>query len=170
MINQFMDIHLKNLLTTLATALMVSCFFFSPAAVAEGWYFGVKGGPVVLDLPSLDDPVNAGIIVGHDWGVALGDVGIEAEASTTVANGKNDESGVDIKTGGLFAAVRTAGPIYLKGRLGYAVYDFTGVSDDSEGNFAYGLAFGVSVGIVQFELEYTKIDSDVNMISLGVLF
>ena len=161
---------MKTRLSIINSALLFSCYVFSPAVVAEGWYFGVKGGPVVLDLPSLDDPVNAGIIVGHDWGVAIGDIGIEAEATTTVANGKNDENGVDVKTGGLFATARTAGPIYVKARLGYAVYNFTGVSENSEANFAYSLAFGVSAGIVQFELEYTRMDSDVNMMSLGILF
>ena len=161
---------MNNKCSILFTAFFLLCFTITPAALAEGWYFGVKGGPIVLDLPSLDDPVNAGIIVGHDWGVALGDIGIEAEATTTVANGKSDDNGVDVKTGGLFAAVRSAGPIYVKGRLGYAVYDFTGAVGDSEANFAYGLAFGVSVGIVRFELEYSRLDSDVNMMSLGILF
>ena len=126
-INNNTDRTLKTRLSIINSALLFSCYVFSPAVVAEGWYFGVKGGPVVLDLPSLDDPVNAGIIVGHDWGVAIGDIGIEAEATTTVANGKNDENGVDVKTGGLFATARTAGPIYVKARLGYAVYNFTGV-------------------------------------------
>jgi outer membrane immunogenic protein len=161
---------MKIILRSIATLIFVSTLAFVQPVLAEGWYFGVKGGPVVLDLPSLDDPVNAGVVLGHDWGVVIGDIGVEAEATTTVANGKNDDNGVDVKTGGLFGAVRTAGPIYLKARLGYAVYDFTGVSGQSEANVAYGLAFGVSVGIVQFELEYTKMDSDVNTITLGVLF
>ena len=154
----------------IATALLIPFLIHTHTVHAEGWYFGAKAGPVVLDLPSLDDPVNAGIVLGHDWGVVIGDLGIEAEATTTVANGKGDGSGVDVKTGGLFAAVRSAGPIYVKGRLGYAVYDFTGASGQSESNFAYGLAFGVSVGIVKFELEYTQMDSDVNMMTFGVLF
>jgi len=99
-------------------------------------------------------------------------VGFEGEFTTTVKDGKIGGENLKIDTVGGYATYRSPGLFYLKGRAGYVAWDAAqtlGESDkDSSGS--YGLGLGISLKVVKFELEYTRIDDQIDFISLGILF
>lgn len=150
--------------------LLVAGLLLSPAVQAD-WYIGAKTGPMMIDESGVDDPTNAGVLIGHEWGVVAGDLGIEAEITTTVDDGEFAGQDVQLDTLGLYAAFRTAGPVYLIGKAGVIRNELEiGSVSDSDTGSAIGAGVGFSIGIAQFELEYTRIDEDIDFVSLGLRF
>lgn len=153
-----------------AAALLLAGLLLSPAGHAE-WYIGAKAGPMMIDADGVDDPTNAGVIIGHEWGVVAGDLGIEAEFTKTIDDGRFAGQDVQVDTLGLFAAFRTAGPVYLIGKAGVVRNEVeVGSVSDSDTGTAIGAGVGFSIGIAQFELEFTRLDDDIDFLSLGVRF
>lgn len=153
-----------------AALLLVAGALLAPAGQAE-WYFGAKAGPMMIDAGGVDDPTNAGVLIGREWGVVAGDVGIEAELSKTIDDGRFAGQDVQVNTRGLYVAFRTAGPVYLIGRAGMVRTEREiGSVSDSDTNSAIGAGVGFSIGIAQFELEFTRIDEDIDFLSLGLRF
>lgn len=66
-----------------AAALLIAGVAAAPAAMAD-MYFGVNAGPMLIDSSGVDDPTNAGVLIGKEWGVRLGDIGVQAEFTTTI--------------------------------------------------------------------------------------
>ncbi|WP_455218945.1 outer membrane protein [Kaarinaea lacus] len=139
---------------------------------AAGLTFGAKGGPMQLDASDADDPINAGVAIGYEFGVALGDLGFEGEFTTTVKDGKIGGKELNIDTVGAYVTYRSPGFIYLKARAGYVGWDAAQTLGDSadDTSTSLGLGLGFSLKIIKFELEYTQIDDDIDFISLGILF
>lgn len=139
---------------------------------ASGLTFGAKAGPMQLDVPDADDPTNAGVAIGYEFGVALGDLGFEGEFTTTVKDGKIGGMNLNIDTVGAYATYRSPGFIYFKGRVGYVGWDAAQTLGNSadDTSASYGLGLGFSLKVIKFELEYTQIDDDIDFISLGILF
>lgn len=160
----------KNVLIASLLAMALS---LSTSVMADGLTFGAKTGPMRIDKSAIDDdPTNAGVTVGTEMGIVLGDLGVEGEFTTTMDDGtiKNSNATVDIDTMGIYATYRTPGFIYLKARAGFVNYDLTyGNQSEDDTVTSMGFGLGFSLGIVQFELEYTEID-DADFISLGVVF
>jgi hypothetical protein len=153
-----------------AAALLVAGMLLSPAGQAD-WYFSAKAGPMMVDEPDLDDPINAGVIIGHEWGVVAGDLGIEAELTQTIDDGEVAGQDLQVDTRGLYAAFRTAGPVYLIAKAGMVRTEIeAGGVSQSDTDTAYGAGLGFSIGIAQFELEYTRMHEDVDFVSLGLRF
>ena len=156
-----------------AGALMVG-MVLAPAAMAD-MYFGVNAGPMMIDGASFDDPVNAGVFIGKEWGVVAGDIGVQAEFTTTINEGSFVAFpyvyDVSIDTLALYGAFRTAGPVYLIAKAGVLreEVDIGGFSESDSG-LAGGIGIGFSIGVAQLELEYTQIEQDVGYASLGVRF
>ena len=152
--------------------LAITVLLISTQSHAEGLTFGAKVGPMQLDVSDTEDPTNAGVTIGYEFGLGLGDLGFEGEFTTTVKDGKIGGENLKIDTVGGYATYRSPGFIYLKGRVGYVAWDAAqtlGESDkDSSGS--YGLGLGVSLKVVKFELEYARIDDQIDFISLGILF
>src|SRR5512139_4293132 len=69
-----------------AAGALMAGMVLAPAAMAD-MYFGVNAGAMMIDGASFDDPVNAGVLIGKEWGVVAGDIGVQAEFSTTVNHG-----------------------------------------------------------------------------------
>ncbi|WP_455375968.1 hypothetical protein [Kaarinaea lacus] len=151
--------------------LLVIAFFFSTSVFAGGLTFGAKTGPMRIDSAGIkDDPTNAGVTVGTEMGLVLGDIGVEGEFTTTMKDGKTKgtpSSNVDLDTMGLYATYRSPGFLYFKARTGFVHWE-SGSQDDTVTSMGLGLGF--SLGIVQIELEYTEIDDDIDFISIGVVF
>ncbi len=162
---------LKHLAAAGALALGAAA---APAAMAD-MYFGFNAGPMMIDGASFDDPVNAGVVIGKEWGVVAGDIGVQAEFTTTVNEGSfvyfPDVYDVSINTQALYAAFRTAGPVYLIAKAGVLreEVDIGGFSESDSG-LSGGIGVGFSLGIAQLELEYTVVEEDVAYASLGVRF
>ena len=165
-----------NLRKMTAAGALMAGMALAPAAMAD-MYFGVNAGPMMIDGASFDDPVNAGVLIGKEWGVVAGDIGVQAEFTTTINDGTfvggpypyvHD---VSIDTLAVYGAFRTAGPVYLIAKAGVLreEVDIGGISESDSG-LAGGIGIGFSIGVAQLELEYTQIEQDVGYASLGVRF
>lgn len=157
----------------LLTSLLFSLVLFSSGAIASGLTFGAKTGPMQLDVSGVDDdPTNAGVAVGNEFGLVLGDLGVEAEFTTTMKDGStNGNQDIDVDTMGIYATYRSPGFLYFKARTGFTHWEANvGNFSDDDTVTSMGLGLGFSLGIIQLELEYTEIDDDIDFISLGVVF
>ena len=140
---------------------------------ADGFYIGLAGGVMDNDRSGFDQAVNAGVTLGYEFlGVGIGDIAIEGTYTATVDNG--DAPGAqewEIETLAAYGVFRTAGPVYLKAKAGAVSNDIEiGPRSDDDTEFSAGLGVGFSVGIGQFEVEYTEIEDDVDFISLTLNF
>jgi hypothetical protein len=154
----------------LAVTALLAGIAFTPLAAAD-WYFGAKAGSMMIDVGGMDDPSNAGVMVGHEWGVVLGDIGVQGEITSSIDDGSYAGQDVSIDTQAVYGVFRTAGPVYFIAKLGMLREDVTigSVSDDDTGSSA-GLGVGFSIGLAQFEVEYTQIEDDVDFLSVGFRF
>ena len=149
----------------------------SVSVSAGDLYFGAKTGKAILDDPAVKtDTTNTGIVVGWDQSVVLGDIGVEAEFTTTTGDGEYNTTPVtkfDFNTAAAYVAFRTAGPIYFKARGGVLRIDqeIAGQSGSDTGA-SYGIGLGFGIGIAQLELEYTQtsLDIDLSYVSVGIQF
>lgn len=151
----------------LAGALAVG---FTPIAAAD-WYFGAKAGPMLIDTAGVGDPTNAGVMIGKEWGVVIGDVGVQGEFTTSTSKGKYAGNDVSVDTQAIYGVFRTAGALYLIAKAGMLREDVKigGVSSTDSGS-SVGLGVGFSLGVAQLELEYTQVEKDIAFLSLGVRF
>ncbi|HSC77585.1 MAG TPA: hypothetical protein VLB32_03385 [Candidatus Acidoferrales bacterium] len=158
-----------------ACALMAGVAF-APSAMAD-LYFGVNAGAMMIDGASYDDPANAGVLIGKEWGVVAGDIGVQAELTTTINDGTyvgfpapyvHD---VTIDTQAIYGVFRTAGPVYLIAKAGvlHEEVEVGPFSEDDTG-LAGGVGVGFSIGVAQLELEYTMVEEDIGYLSVGVRF
>lgn len=145
-------------------------FTVAPPIYAGDFYFGAKIGQMVIDNVGIDDPTNLGLTLGYEFGAVAADVGVEGEYTKSTKDGTFQGNDFDVETIGLYLAGRTAGPLYVKGRFGYVDTNVDGRAGISESGTSYGLGLGFSVGVAQFEFEYTRINSDINFFSAAVLF
>ncbi len=140
-------------------------------ASADGWIFGVNTGTMNIDDPDVSDPGNIGFMAGYEVGVVLGDLAFEGEITRTRSNGDLFGNDVKIETEALYVALRTAGPIYFKGRIGTLQEKIIiGSYSGTESGTSAGIGVGFSLGLVQLELDLTRIETDVTYVSLGVVF
>ncbi|MCI0507263.1 MAG: porin family protein [Gammaproteobacteria bacterium] len=141
-------------------------------SVSAGVTFGAKTGPVQPGLDGIEDPINAGVTIGYESGIALGALGFEGEFTTTVKEGEFGVQKLNIDTAGAYATYRSPGLLYLKGRVGYAGWDadFSVAGNTDDTSTSYGLGLGVSLKLIKIELEYTQIDDDIDFVSLGIQF
>ena len=152
--------------------LIALTLFLGPATGAHAdFYLGAKAGPMLVDINGADDPTNAALTLGYEFGVLVGDVGLEAEFARTVSEGKVAGDDLEVESNGFYATFVTAGPVYFKVRAGVVDNEVTvGNDSDTDSGTAVGAGFGVSAGIVRFEIEYTRLDSDLDFITLGLQF
>jgi hypothetical protein len=161
----------------LAVFLMTVLACATAQVQAGEWYFGGKLAYFEIDVADVDDPDNAGLVVSYDWDIKHGSVGVEGEFTTTFLDGEFATQKVELDTAGLYGVYRTRGPAtkgmgpYLKLKAGAAYSDLTiGDSSEDDTNFSAGIGLGVNMAFTSFELEYTTIADDIEMISLLIRF
>lgn len=162
---------------SLATVIIfMGCYLTAFPACSDQWYYGFKLAYFETDLNNVDDPDNAGLIVGYDWVNNYGSVGIEGDISSTFEDGTFAGEEVSVDTAGLFATYRTRGfsvdalGFYLKLKGGVTYYDLSiGSTNTDETEASFGLGAGINMGAVTFELDFTKV-KDSEMINFMVLF
>lgn len=166
-------------MTTTFQKIAVAATLVAGAAVAPlasaDMYFGAKAGPMMFDIPGVDDPTNAGIVLGKEWGVVAGDIGVQIEGSTSIDDGAfNTWFGpvdVSIDTLAAYGVFRTAGPVYFIGKAGVLREEVeVGPVSESDTGLSFGAGVGFSLGVAQIEVEYTVIEEDVSFLSAGVRF
>jgi len=153
-----------------AAGALMAGMAFVPAAMAD-MYFGVNAGKMMIDMSGYDDPTNAGVLIGKEWGVVAGDLGVEAEFTTSIDDGSVGGLDVNVNTQAIYGAFRTAGPVYVIGKLGLLrIEQEVGPFSDSDTGVSAGIGVGFSVGLAQLELQYTLVEEDISYLSVGVRF
>lgn len=164
------------------TATVLAASLYAATASAE-IVIGVKGGAVDYDVEGSDPGVNGSIQLAFDiLDIGIADIALEGEYSTSLTDGEIDLGLATVDTSlestALYASLRTAGPIYVIARVGYAKTEVEagGFSEDDSG-VATGVGVGFSMGL-RMEIEYTKYtpefdtfgDVDVEYLTLGFAF
>jgi hypothetical protein len=175
--------RIKEMKTKLwITATMLAASLYSTMASAE-FVIGVKGGAVDYDVDGSDAGLNASLQAAFDiFDIGIADIALEGEYSTSLTDaeinvglGNLDTS---LTTTGLYTSLRTAGPVYVIARVGYAKTKIeTDTFSDDDSGVSTGLGVGFSVGL-RMEFEYTKYkhefdtagDVDIKYLTLGFAF
>jgi hypothetical protein len=153
--------------------LMIPVLFgavYASSASAE-LLIGAKAGLVDYDVSGSDPGVNGSVQLGYEiLNLIAADIAIEGELTTSLADGEIIGQDVGFESTGVYASLRTAGPVYFIGRVGYADTEIENVDDS-------GTSMGVGVGFstlgLRWEVEYTTYevkDVDVDYITLGLSF
>ncbi len=159
----------RSLLGPLAAA----AFLLSPLAHAAGMYAGAKAGFMLADTENQDTALNLGGVFGMtlaDLGPKTGTLSAEGELSFTLIDGDRPGGGDwDVNTLGAYAVYRSAGDMHLKAKAGLLWVD------TNYGNSVTELSVGVGGGWriskdMTLEVEYTTIDDNIDMFSIGVNF
>lgn len=147
---------------------------YSGSASAE-LLIGAKAGVVDYDIAGSDPGVNGSVQLGYEiFDLIAADIAIEAELSTSLADGEVLNADASLETLGVYASLRTAGPVYFIGRIGQvdAEVDAGGVTFD-DSNISMGAGIGFSTAGLRWEVEYTTYEvenTDINYITLGLSF
>lgn len=129
-------------------------------------YLGAQYGYLNSEDASMG---NVGLLGGYSLNRWLS---LEAQATTTIVK---DEIGIQTLSSnsfGLFAAVRSAGKIYGKGRLGVARVrisdEIASVAlSDAASSLAYGATVGFELGRGAIEAEYTRLPTIKDFVGAG---
>jgi hypothetical protein len=142
----------------------------SPAS-ADGWIFGANTGTMNIDDSDVSDPRNVGFMAGYEVGIGLGDLAFEGEITRTTSDGDLNGAAIKVETEALYVALRTAGPVYFKGRVGTLQEEIKiGNSSGTDSGTSMSIGVGFSLGLVQLELDLTRIETDITYVSVGVVF
>lgn len=136
-----------------------------------GFYFGVKSGS--LQLSSEDK--EAGLPKGVLLGIGHGEYAMEFEANSISAKEfRADRSGEPVRinssvsTSAIYTVRRIGDDLYTKMKLGISrsrTRSDTGEKSDSQ--LSAGLGFGLNLGTITLESEYTFIGSKAKFFSVG---
>ncbi len=146
----------------------------TPPAFAEEIILGVKIGAADPDADGFDAISTGSVQLGYEFVDLIAvDVALEAEYSTSLSDAEGPAGDYSYEHKGLFASVRSIGPVYFIGRVGYidAEIDQAGGAVSDSGA-AYGVGIGFSAG-VRWELEWTTYEfeeNDTNQITLHLAF
>lgn len=158
----------------LAAIAGLSLFLLARQASAE-FIIGVKGGLADYDEVESDKGINTSLLLGYEFlNLALADLAIEGEISKSVTDGERmTGQAIGLNTKGIYTALRTAGPVYFIGRVGYASTEIDGspqLEDDTGTSTGIGIGFS---GGIRFELELTRYKyfaQDIQYLTLGISF
>ncbi len=133
----------------MASAILAGSIFPVSGAYAEDIYFGVKAGPMLIDLSGFDNSTNVGFNIGFP--IIQDRFTIEGEITTAVSKGDAEFIGDewDVLTLAGYAVYRTRSKTYFKGKAGL-LYEDVSISGGFFGNGASftdtGLSPGAGVG------------------------
>ncbi len=169
---------LVNIKRFFVTLVILMTFGWQTANAGE-LTIGAKTGVQAVDFDAAEgeDPnIAASILVGYIFMDLPGmDLAAEVQFDTSLTEGEVNNDEYSVETIGAFASIRTGGPIYFIGRLGYVdtEFDFTdGLDVDDDGAaFGVGIGFG-SITNLEVELSnysYSDLGSSLYL-SLGINF
>lgn len=159
----------RRLLALLAAA----GFALAPAANAADAYAGVKAGFMLADADNQDAALNIAGLFGVkllDLGAKAGTLSAEGELGVTLIDGDlPNGKDWDVSTLGAYAVYRSAGDLYLKAKAGLLWVDASYGRSITE--LSTGIGGGWRIGKdLALEVEYTTIDDNIDMFSVGVNF
>ncbi len=150
------------------------------AQAASPWYGGVKIGLVDLDDGagfSVDEPINLGLMVGHDLHHLFPGFSVEGELTTSLADGDvsvpffGKVGDLSVTTLAVYGVYKSVGELYFKGKAGLALTDADigafGSEDDLNLSFGIGGGWTVSEkGSLEVEFTFLEI-TDATYLSFG---
>lgn len=155
---------MKKLLP-LVLALAVSPAFADNSNTKQ-FYAGIKSGSLEMDLDPLESSTPVGIVVGYQpssFGVEL-----EVNAADIDYNVYGISGEAKYKSIALYGVYRTEGDVYFKAKAGVLREELdTSVADADETGLSVGVGAGVRMGAFSFEAEYTMLEENIDLISLG---
>lgn len=167
----------RNLAAALA-APIVGLSVGLAAVPAEAASVSITTGRADADASGYDPATVASIRIGTevlDVGAAEFDVGVEAAKDIEPGETADGEDW-GFQSLGAYVSGRTAGPLYLIGRLGVARQEVEIGGDTSKATQrSAGLGVGASVGVLNLELMATQYNSqdeldDITWLSAGIRF
>jgi len=147
----------------------------APAAQADEMIIGAKLGVIDIDANGFDSTLTGSLQLGYEFlDLAVADLAAEVEMTRSLGAGDAPGGDYDYSAIGAFISARTAGPIYVIGRIGFidADIEHSAGADHGDSGTALGLGIGSSMGL-RWELEMTTYDlddSDVTLFTLGLSF
>ncbi|TNC87767.1 MAG: hypothetical protein CSH49_14460 [Alcanivorax sp.] len=152
------------------------------------FYLGARYASYSFDpdnAVSADDSTGYGVTGGMLMSQQVSmefEYGNSGKADFTGSNGTIDSGKLQAQNLAVFGAYRTPGTIYLKLKAGISIHWLDAIDIQCSGRFCVntlseesgGLAYGLGLGALlgnrfRTELEYSAIDEDINLISLGIL-
>ncbi|MFV2054902.1 MAG: outer membrane beta-barrel protein [Thiohalomonadales bacterium] len=169
----------------LLSLLFFSMLIFTQAIQADShvFYSLARAGSFVIKSNDIEDIQVVGFVVGLRIDNALY---LESEINTTISGGEYFSAGekgqLNITNFSLYGVYRYVFNIKFYGKLkagiayNYLDYDksFNKETKNNSGEFSGGVGFGLGVVFSAFsnpfmvELEYTSIDKDINLITIGL--
>jgi opacity protein-like surface antigen len=153
--------------------LAVAGLALAPAAQAADAYAGVKAGFMLADTENQDAAFNIVGLFGTqllDLGPKAGTLSAEGELSFTLIDGDlPNGNDWDVSTLGAYAVYRSAGDMYLKAKAGLLWRDTNYDSSFTELSMGIGGGWRINKNMA-LEVEYTTIDDNIDMFSVGVNF
>ena len=148
--------------------LVASCLFFAlmnSTAKAGGLHISASVG--YLSAEQTDNDSDHGNFAGtatvgvEVLGLVLATVYAELERTQLLGDGEWNGEDYDYKSDGVFLAVRTLGPLYAVGRVGYVKAEFDPEIRERAGSRDEAISVGVGYSLgIRNELLYTRIEHD----------
>lgn len=154
------------------SAVLLLLVSLMPTAHAD-WYAGIRAGLTEVSIDDIEvdsSPTNIGILAGYKFSRFLPGLSAELDITESISDGEVLNTSLGVASTGLYLAYRTAGPIYLKGRVGLMKAELTGDFAESENGESFGVAIGLDLPLFGLELDYTLIDDDVGFTSLVIIY
>ncbi len=159
--------------TSVLVAGLLALAFVNPVQAGE-FIAGIKAGVVDVEAPGFDPITTASLQLGYEFtDLLVLDVALEGEITRSLSDADGPGGDYSYENAGVFASLRSAGPIYVIARAGLVdirLEQDSGSSSDS--GTAYGLGLGFSTG-VRWEIEWTTYDfedDDINRVSFHLSF
>lgn len=145
--------HLKNFVVGLLAISALLSFSVNSLAGQGDFSAGIKFGN--MDIDGGDDETALGIQLGYR---ATSRISAELEIMQAEFGNR------DVDSTAVYGTYRSAGDMYLLGKIGVASLDGFGESDTG---LSFGLGAGIATGSgIAIEAEYTVLDSDVSFFGL----
>ncbi|MDF1692505.1 MAG: hypothetical protein P1U47_09045 [Zhongshania sp.] len=133
-----------------------------------GLYLGAKAGKIAIDVAEIEDPSAKGLLLGYNFG----HIAVELERNAADEADYGGARPLDYDTTAVYAAYRSSGVAYVKlrgGLLRETLNDNQG-STVSENGLSAGVGGGIRLSNLAIEAEFTVLDQDANLFSLGLIF
>ena len=150
--------------------LFAACLFTSP--VCADMFFGVKTGPMMVDVSTDKNPINLALNLGYRLDTRAADLSLAGEVNRTLREGETrDGEDLEFESEAIYLVYRTPRSLFvsLRGGIAWDKVVIDGKSSRDDG-LLFGAGFGIVAGKTLIQLEYTSIAGDANFLSLSLEF
>jgi outer membrane immunogenic protein len=150
--------------------LLAACLFTS--SVCADMFFGVKTGPMMVDVSTDKNPINLALNLGYQLDTRIADLSLAGEVNRTLRDGETGRGeDLEFESEAIYLVYRSPRSLFVSLRGGIAwdkvVIDGNSSRDDG---LLFGAGFGIVAGKTLIQIEYTSIAGDANFLSLSLEF